>query len=240
MEETDAVIPVKETPFTESGLEKEVPVPPSETVKTGGTNGEAAVPPAVQEGEARSEDPIPPTIESSPTVNEQLAGITERLDRLSGLFTERIRYTEHEEKIMDSMHRELQKYKEDIYARLLRPLLLDIIDIRESILRVSAFYLDKAEGEQAVPNDRFAGYAREMQDILEKNNVEVYRSAEGEAYTPVRQRIVKKISTDNKELHGKAAESLSYGYSYNNRTIFAEKVSVYIYEEPKEITRQEE
>jgi molecular chaperone GrpE (heat shock protein) len=237
----------------ESDSEKKDLFPPDEngTDNAAGTDEETAVSGAVQEEEAppevsvpQAEDTADAPLENSPAVNEhvdeQLALITERLDKLSDLFTERIRYTEHEEKIIDSMHRELQKYKEDIYAQLLRPVLFDIIDIRESILRISAHYLSKAEGEQDIPNGRFAGYAQEMRDILEKNNVEVYRSGEGEAYTPVRQRIDKKIATGDKELHGKIAESLSCGYNYNKRTIFAEKVAVYIYEEPKEIAEQEE
>jgi molecular chaperone GrpE (heat shock protein) len=219
----------------------------TDTGKTAGTDEDAPVSSAVPEGETLPEEPVPQAadtmnipLENSRAINEQLALITERLDQLSDLFTERIRYTEHEEKIIDSMHRELQKYKEDIYAQLLRPILLDIIDIRESILRMSAIYLGKAEGEQAIPNDQFVKYAREMLDILEKNNVEAYRSKEGEAYTPVRQRIDKKIITNDKELHGKIAESLSDGYSYNNRTIFAEKIAVYLFEEPKEIAKTEE
>jgi molecular chaperone GrpE (heat shock protein) len=248
MEKSD-VIPVREKPSPESDFEKKVPVPPPETDtgEAAETDEEAVVSNTVQEGEVRPEDSIPRAadtadipLENSRTVDEQLTVITERLEQLSSLFMERIRYTEHEEKIVDSMHNELQKYKEDVYAQLLRPVLLDIIDIRESILRMSAFYLGKAEGEQAIPNGQFAGYAREMQDILEKNNVEVYRSNEGKPYTPVRQRIVKKIVTDNKELHGKVAESLSYGYSYNNRTVSAEKIAVYLYEEAKEIAKQEE
>ncbi|MDR1901702.1 MAG: nucleotide exchange factor GrpE [Treponema sp.] len=208
-----------------------------------GTGEEAAVSnikaenSTAQKGETPPEDTIhraaDTLLENSHPANEQLTAITERLDQLSNLFMERIRYAEHEEKIVDRMHSELEKYKEDIYAQLLRPILLDIIDMRESILRLSAEYLGKVEGEQAIPNKVFANYALEMQDILEKNNVEIYRSNAGETYTPVRQRIVKKIAADSKELHGKVVESLGFGYSYNNRIIFAEKIAVYLYEEPK-------
>lgn len=52
---------------------------------------------------------------------------------------------------------------------------------------------------------------------------------------PVKQRVIKKVVTENSELHGKVAESLSCGYDYNGRTISAEKIAVYYYEEPAEI-----
>ena len=147
---------------------------------------------------------------------ESNMALSEQLNQLSDLFNKRILHTDHEEKIIDNMHSELQKYKDDMYSQLIRPILLDIIEVRDSIMRVSAAFLDKSEGEQ---------------DILEKNNVEIYRSNNGDTFLPVKQRVIKKVATDNQELHGKVAESLSCGYIYHGRTISAEKISVYYYDE---------
>lgn len=156
--------------------------------------------------------------------------IVERIDSLGDLFNARIMHTDHEEKIVDQMHKELQKYKEDIYAQLVRPILLDIIEIRDSIMRIAATYLSKPEGEQSIPNKTFSDYAYDLQDILEKNSVEIYRSNTGDVFTPIKQRVVKKVATSDENLHGKVAESFSSGYSYNGRVISAEKISVYYYE----------
>lgn len=170
--------------------------------------------------------------------NDLLQSITvlsAKMDSLNRIFTEKIRYVEYEDKIVDQMHKELQKYKEDMYAQLLRPVLLDIIEVRDSILRIADAYLRKPEGEQDIPNEVFAGYAFDVQDILEKNSVEIYRSSPGDNFVPVKQRVIKKVVTDDKELHGKVVESLSCGYNYNGRTISAEKISVYFYNAPVEI-----
>ena len=156
--------------------------------------------------------------------------LLERLEALDALFNARIMHTEHEEKIIDQMHEELQKYKGDMYAKLTRPILLDVIEVRDSIMRVSAAYLAKPEGEQSIPNKIFSDYAYDLQDILEKNSVEIYRSKSGDDFIPIKQRVIKKVITSDEALHGKVAESLSCGYNYNGRTISAEKITVYFYE----------
>lgn len=160
--------------------------------------------------------------------------LLERIESLDKLFNARIMHTDYEEKIVDNMHKELQKYKEDMYAQLVRPILLDVIEVRDSILRIAATYQAKAEGEQDIPNKTFAGYAFDLQDILEKNDVEIYKGQEGDDFTPIKQRVVKKVATSEEILHGKVAESLSCGYSYNGRVISAEKISIYYYEKPIE------
>jgi len=158
--------------------------------------------------------------------------IFDRIDSLHKLFEARIMHTEHEEKIVDQMHRELQKNKEDLYAQLIRPILVDVIELRDSIMRMATNYIAKPEGEQDIPNKTFSGYAFDLQDILEKNGVEIYRSNPREDFTPIKQRAIKKLTTPNESLHGKVAESLSCGYNYNGRVISTEKVAVYYYEKP--------
>ena len=139
-------------------------------------------------------------------------------------------HADHEDKIIDQMHSELQKYKDDMYAQLVRPILLDIIEVRDSIMRIAATYQKKPEGERDIPNKTFADYSYDLQDILEKNNVEIYKSKTGDEFTPIRQRVIKKEVTHDESLHGKIAESLSCGYCYTGRVLSSEKVSVYYYE----------
>jgi molecular chaperone GrpE (heat shock protein) len=167
-------------------------------------------------------------------LDEEILGsigkLSEKIDELRGLFTEKIRYSEHEQKIVDQMHKELQKYKEDIYMMLLKPVLLDIVEVRESISRVSSAHAAKPEGERDIPLDTFSSYAADLQDVLEKNGVDVYRSEPGGKYVPGRQRAVKKIPADI-SVHGTIAESLGSGYELAGRVIMAEKVAIYLSEE---------
>jgi len=173
-------------------------------------------------------------------VTKVLDELSKKMDDMNTLFVQKIQHTTHEEKIVDQMHAELQKYKDDMYSQLVRPILLDIIDIRDSILRMSKSYALKPEGEQDVPLKVFSDYAYDVQDILEKNNITIYEGSEGDDFIPIKQRSVKKIETAISELHGKIAESLSSGYDYMGKTISPEKVAVYLYKEQQEVKGENE
>lgn len=169
-------------------------------------------------------------IEKKFDVVEKLTQLEEKMDAMNGLFVQKIQHITHEEKIVDQMHAELQKYKEDMYSQLVRPILLDIIEVRDSILRMSKNFASKPAEEQNVPLKTFSDYAFDIQDILEKNNITIYSGQEGDTFIPIKQRAIKKIKTSVEELHGKVAESLSSGYDYMGKTISPEKVVVYFYE----------
>lgn len=164
---------------------------------------------------------------------EQNRAMAAQLASLEELFRKRIAYTDHEEKVGDRMHRELQRYKEDLYFKLIKPVLVDVLEMRDSILRTAAVYKTKAPEEQAIPLKLFSNYAYDLQEILEKNGIEIYGGEAGGDYIPLRQRVVKKLPTTDPELHGKVAQVLAEGYMNGDKVLSPEKVAVYIYEEPK-------
>ena len=166
-------------------------------------------------------------------VKNAILELSDKIDHMNQLFERKIQHTAHEGKIIDQMHGELQRYKEDMYAQLVRPILLDIIEVRDSIIRIAKVYRDKPEGETSIPNKIFADYAFDIQDILERNEIEIYQGSQGDEFVPIRQRIIKKVPTETQELHGKIAETMNNGYNYNGKIISPEKVAVYYYEEPK-------
>lgn len=162
-------------------------------------------------------------------ISDNLQELSNKVDQMNQLFIQKIAHTTHEEKIVDQMHAELQKYKQDMYAQLVRPILLDIIEMRDSILRMSASFASRPEDEQNIPLKTFRDYAYDVQDILEKNNITIYDSKEGDDFNPIKQKAIKKVTTPVEELHGKIAESLSSGYDYLGKPISPEKVVVYVY-----------
>ena len=163
-----------------------------------------------------------------------LESLTEKVEHMNKLFEQKIAHTTHEEKIVDQMHEELQKYKQDMYSQLVRPILMDIIEIRDSILRISANYAIKPESEQSIPLKMFKDYAYDVQDVLEKNNITIYDGVEGELFNPLKQKVIKKLNTPVENLHGVIAESLSSGYEYCGKPISPEKVAVYVYQKTEE------
>ena len=156
--------------------------------------------------------------------NELLQEINTKVDRLTQLFTKKIQH----------------KYKDDMYSQLVRPILLDMIEVRDSILRMSNVYAEKPEEEQSIPLRVFRDYSYDIQDILEKNNISIYFSEEGDEFNPIKQRALKKVKTSVEELHGKIAKSMSSGYEYLGKPISPEKVSVYVYEKPSDVEGEKE
>lgn len=193
---------------------------------------EESQPLAVEESEDDEKEMEEDKISS---ISDSVQELLNKVDKMNELFEKKIAHTTHEEKIVDQMHAELQKYKQDMYAQLVRPILLDIIDMRDSILRLSANFAAKSEGEQNVPLKMFRDYAFDVQDILEKNNIMIYSSQGGESFIPIKQKVIKKVFTEDEELHGKIAESLSCGYDYLGKTISPEKVAVYVYQKNEDV-----
>jgi molecular chaperone GrpE (heat shock protein) len=183
-----------------------------------------------------SDDSTPESEKQEPDTNilnilDAIDSLSQKVDDLGKKFDARIMHTDGEEKVIDRMHDELIKYKGDMYSQLLRPILLDLIDMRDSINRMTEVYASKPEGEQAVPLSSFTTYSDDLEEILTKNNINIYRSKEGEPLVPLRQRPVKKVPTPVKELNGKVAEIASDGYEYLGKVISPEKVAVYVYQE---------
>lgn len=234
---------VQQTHGEPSTNEENLPPAPVELEKQEvSTIGEGIAPETSEPIESDTPVDTAPTEIAPPAEDEQIlkqvldvtTQISQQLVSLSETFNTKLMHSAHEEKIVDQMHKELQKYKEDMYAQLVRPILLDVIEVRDSIMRIGAVYRAKPDGQQAIPNKTFSDYAYDLQDILEKNNVDIYCSETGDDFIPIKQRTVKKVATADQTLHGKIAESMSCGYSYNGRTISAEKVSIYYYEKPAE------
>ena len=170
-------------------------------------------------------------------LNDEIAVLSERILSLEKLFNTKIMHSEHEKKIVDQMHRELQKYKDDMYAQLIRPILLDVISMRDSLIKQLKEHRGKPEGEQQISLQMFETYAFDAEEILERNNIEIYKSEINSDFVPLRQRAIKKVFTDDQSLHGKVAESIIDGYSYQGKAIAPEKVAVYVYEPKQELKK---
>ena len=242
-EKTSENMQVEEKPVESEQMDAQ-DIPMVETSETGNssettehTSGEAGK--SGQEDSTPDEskaDNIEKNSETEPTdsvdtILQAIGSLTEKVEQLGKQFDAKIMHTTHEEKIVDQMHAELQKYKEDMYAQLVRPILMDIIEVRDSIMRMSKTFSERPEAEQVVPLKTFSDYAFDVQDILEKNNITIYKSNEGDTFTPIKQRVIKKVNTPVEELHGKIAESLSDGYEYMGKTLSPERVAIYVCDE---------
>lgn len=158
---------------------------------------------------------------------EMTEDIQRTLRRLEKKFNEEILNGESRDSAVKTMYKELNEYKSGIVEKALKNVLYDMIDIREMMLSQIRFLQEK-KGQDSISLEEFASYANDIGDILEKHDVTIYKGKAGEENIAVRQKIVRKVETEDDTLVKKVAESLSYGYEYGAKILYPEKISVYI------------
>lgn len=130
------------------------------------------------------------------------------------------RAEETREKIVDRLHAELQLYKEDLVAKMMRPIFLDLIHLHDDLgKRAEAL----GDGEAA---GMLAEYQKEIEDILYRQGVEAYE-AEGSSFDPRRQRAVTTVACEEPSLVKTVAARIRKGFASGDRIIRPESVSVY-------------
>lgn len=160
---------------------------------------------------------------------EQLIQLVNEQNRL---FKTRFSQDEQKEKLIDKMHEELQKLKADLYKNLVRPVLLDVIHIRDNMHRMQAD-LNKKYPEGMVPIKTFSEYSVDLADLLEEHGVEIFEEKTGTPFIPVKQKVINRLVTNEKDRSGIIARSTSSGYIYNGQVISPQRVDVYYFEESK-------
>ena len=163
------------------------------------------------------------------SVFEEIQDLNEKMDVMNDTVSQKILNMDFEKNIADKLHKELQGYKNDLYFQLIKPLIMDLINMRER-MRKAVKHFSKETGEKKV--EMLESYVEEIETILENNNIEIYETKkEKDNYKIKKQRIVKQIKTSDEKLHGKICNILTNGYIYTekNKIIFPEKVEVYVY-----------
>ena len=163
------------------------------------------------------------------SVFEEIQELNEKMDVMNDTISQKILNIDFEKNIVDKLHKELQDYKDDLYFQLIKPLIMDLINMRERMRR-AVKHSSKETDEKKV--EMLESYVEEIETILENNNIEIYETKkEKDDYKVKKQRIVKQIKTSDEKLHGKICNILTNGYIYTekNKIIFPEKVEVYVY-----------
>ena len=163
------------------------------------------------------------------SVFEEIQELNEKMDVMNDTDSQKIINMDFEKKEPENLHKELQGYKDDLYFQLVKPLIMDLINMRERMRR-AVKHFSKETGEKKV--EMLESYVEEIETILENNSIEIYETEKEECdYKVKKQRIVKQIKTSDEKLHGKICNILTNGYIYTekNKIIFPEKVEVYVY-----------
>lgn len=153
--------------------------------------------------------------------------IQRTLRRLENKFNDEILNGENRDSSVKTMYKELTEYKAGIVEKVLKNVLYDIVDIRETMLS-QVRYLREKKGVEEISLDELESYADDIGDILEKHDVTIYKGNIGDENVAVRQKIVRKVETEDDALVKKVADSLSFGYEYGAKILYPEKIGIYV------------
>lgn len=155
----------------------------------------------------------------SPNLTEVLSLIKD----LERKFDEKIAVDEHKNGLFDKLYKERDEYKNDVYAKLLKPFVIGAIniiaDLRMYISKMDTYDVDRSLIYlKTVPDD--------IVELLEDNGVELFEE-DGELFNPKIQRAKKIVPTEEEALNNKVAERLEKGYRWNGVVLCPEMVAVY-------------
>lgn len=168
--------------------------------------------------------------------------INEQLKDLSRTFESKLKYDAHKNKIIDDLHQSLQEYREGLVKKYLHRIVTDIIKIVDDMRKFSAHYKNQSGSEKQSDDTTEKLYkyieniASDLEDLFAWEGVTPF-TCDGDVFDPSRQRILKKIETDDPEKDKTVAERLRPGYEWDGKIIRPEMVSAYVY--PAEATAED-
>jgi len=207
-------------------------------------NEEAPVQPTPQEGESLpttpasgeegSEPEAAPAEEGTETAAEKapeepalsLAALEEAVKGLQKRFDEKIAFDEYKNQLFDKLYSELQLYKQDLHAKLVEPIVKDVIKLLSETQKFCD-QIDKRSPEDV--REYLQGIPEDLVTMLEDHDVELYRDTDSETFNPRTQRVLRIVPTDDAALEKKIAQRVRPGYRWKGKTLQPEMVNIYKY-----------
>lgn len=192
---------------------------------------------AINPGDGNKENlaPHPPEPADKALILDEIRGISRRIDQLAVHFEGKIKYDEHKNQIIDDLHRQLQDFRDGIIKKHLLSMITDIIKVIDDTRKFKAHYenTEQPEGASGVLLDFMGQIASDLEDIFTFQGIYPFTGVEN-TFDSARQRIIKKVETDDPEKNRRIAESLRPGYEWEGKVIRPEMVSIYIYNDPND------
>ncbi len=194
------------------------------------------------------EKPTPEEEIDQDRLNEKLSLlpelITDLIDgqkKLKDEFSQKFKYDQHKESIIDRLHQELQIYKEDIYKKLVKSIAMDIILVYDDMTKMVSYYTsqENADMDPRKVIKQLDGFRSDLEEVLYRQGIEPYRKSD-EAFDPTRQKVGKRIITNETGLHKTIAKSIKAGFEWDGDVLRPEIVAVNAYEDTTANTDKEE
>ena len=167
----------------------------------------------------------------STDISSNIQQLEQKFDLLTKSFDSKLKYDESKQKIIDSLHKELQVYRDGFHFKILQPLFVDLIDMYGDLSKLLKNLppSDLVTQKEQQLHKNLGSFQGSIEDILLRYDVALFNEA-GADYVPSRQRVVGYIQTDNPDLDKQIAERIRPGFAYDGRTLRPEFVKLYRYQ----------
>ena len=178
--------------------------------------------PTIEEEEQQPMESINPN-DLVNTLLERIDCLSQQNELLQKKFDGKIAEDEHKAQLFDKMYNELQSYKTDLYAKIIKPFILSTITLLDD---TNTFIGKLGENESALAEKYLRTMPDDLIDILESNGVVLYED-DVDKFNPRTQRVVKQVPTDNPDLDNFIVKRIRKGYSWNGVNLKPELVWIY-------------
>lgn len=175
-----------------------------------------------------------PLIETSPTVEQQhivnesaLAPLFAEMAHLRQDFETKVLYDQSKERIIDSLHKELQHHRADQHFRILRPVLLDLITFYDNL----GTFIEKLHTDNTPSHtvQNIIIFQDMIEEMLNRNGVTPF-TVEQETFLPSKQRSLRAIATADQTQDRHIARRVRKGFEYESKQLRPEIVEIYKYD----------
>ena len=153
--------------------------------------------------------------------------LTAEMQVLRKDFDTKIKYDESKERQIDSLHKELQAYRAGLHAKILRPVVFDLISMHDDLSRLIES-MENTEGMISIVQvlKNLASFQISIEETLQRNGIESY-SVEGEHFVSGKQRVLQTIETAEPALDRQIARRVRKGFEDDDKVLRPELVMTY-------------
>lgn len=176
--------------------------------------------------------PETPASAADGVMKRKLDEIAESLAGLERKFEKRFLSNRHNEQIIDTLHAELQQYKNGLLRQLLTPIVTDLIRLFDDLSSTVSSLPQREEFTIAKAVQTLATFPSDVNHILERQGLETFVAEPGERFDPARHRVAGRETTDRPEADRTVARSVRLGFLWEGKVFRPNMVILHAYTAP--------
>lgn len=150
-----------------------------------------------------------------PDYSSKLDELNAEMAKFNKVYQEQVRRDE----LMNSMHKEVDNLRNDVYSKLLRPYKLSIISLYDSIARTYEYYSAEARKDEA---DAYGKLLKQIENYMlsiidtlcDEYNLDSFEAAVGEPFNRSAYKTMNIIETDDPAKNNTVAKAHQCGFKY--------------------------